>query len=102
MNLLACLGLTWIIKDSYIFHKQREWLKSKGNWIDKLLSCSMCVGFWVGVILSLFQFYFLKDSTDIYYYPFASSAFCWFFDSLLEVIQENWVKLKTERESKKN
>lgn len=100
MNLLACLGLVWIIKDSYIFHKQREWLKSKSEKLKKLLSCGMCLGFWVGLALSLFQFFYLKDDTNIFYYPLASSAFCWFFDSLLEMIQEIWVKLKFERESK--
>ena len=58
----------------------------------------MCLGFWVGVLLSLFQFHFLKDDSNIYYYPLASSAFCFFTDVLMDMMQEAWVKLKTERE----
>ncbi len=98
MNLMACMGLVWILKDSYILDKPRKYLKSKAKWLDKLLSCSMCLGFWVGVLLSLFQFFILKDSSNIYYYPLASSAFCFFVDVLMDVMQETWVKLKTERE----
>lgn len=99
MNLLACVGLMWILKDSYILNRPRKYLKSKAKWLDKLLSCSMCLGFWVGVLLSVFQFYVLKDPTNIYYYPLASSAFCFFTDVLMDVMQEVWVRLKTERES---
>ena len=98
MKLLACIGLMWIIKDSYIFHSQREWLKSKSEKLNKLLSCGMCIGFWVGVLLSIFEFYFLNFKENIFLNPFASSAFCWFFDSVLDMIQEQYVKLKTERE----
>jgi len=102
MNLLACLGLVWIIKDSHIFSTPREWLKSKSQKLNSLLSCGMCLGFWVGLGLSLFEYYNLDKSDNLYYYPFAVSAFCWFFDSLLNVIQEQYVKLKTERESKES
>lgn len=97
MNLLACLGLVWIIKDSYILEVPRDWLKSKSAKLDKLLSCGMCLGFWVGIALSFFEFFYLKTQEDIFYYPLAVSAFCWFFDSLLDLIQENNYKLRKNR-----
>ena len=75
----------------------KEYLKSKAKWLDKLLSCSMCLGFWAGVLLSIFQFFILKDSDNIYYYPFAVSAFCFLVDVFMDLMQEVWVKLKTER-----
>lgn len=97
MNLLACLGLVWIIKDSYILQAPRDWIKSKSKKLDKLLSCGMCLGFWVGLALSLFEFFYLKNQENIFYYPLAVSAFCWFFDSLLDLIQENNYKLRKNR-----
>jgi hypothetical protein len=98
MNFLACLGLVWIIKDSYIFKKPRDFLKSKSNWVKELLSCSQCLGFWVGVGLSFIEFKFKGFSYELYFIPFAVSAFCWFFDSLLDMIQETWVYYKNIRE----
>lgn len=88
IKFLACIGLVWIIKDSFIFCAPREYLKSKSKYLKRLLSCSMCLGFWVGVLLSLLVYldsYCL--SLNLIYYPFSVSAFCWFFDSLLDLIQ---------------
>jgi len=89
MNLtiyLASLGLVWIIKDSYIFSIPREFLKSKSKHLNEFLSCSLCLGFWLGLF-----FCFLNNSEEInhnyIYYPLSVSAFCWFIDSLLDLIQ---------------
>lgn len=88
MNLLCCLGLVWILKDSLILEKPRSFLKSKSKSLNNLLSCSMCLGVWVGLALAFFEFYFAgKTFNELFYYPFAVSAFCWFFDSLMEMIQ---------------
>ena len=88
IKFLACIGLVWILKDSYIFHAPREYLKSKSKYLERLLSCSMCLGFWVGVLLS-FLLYLDSNflSLNLIYYPFSVSAFCWFIDSLLDLIQ---------------
>ena len=97
MKLLACLGIVWIIKDSKIFSKPREYLKSKADWLKNLLSCSMCLGFWVGVLLALYEYTTtLHINPDYIFYPFAISAFCWFFDCLLDLIQVAWVVIKNK------
>lgn len=101
MNLLACIGLVWILKDSYILERPRNWIKSKSASLSKLFSCGMCLGFWVGVSLSLFEYYALNNKENIFFNPLAVSAFCWFFDSLLDLIQENNYKLRKERENNK-
>lgn len=100
MNLIACLGLVWILKDSYIFKKPRDRVKSQSIFLSELLSCSLCLGFWAGVLLSFFEYFYLGIKDNIFYNPLASAAFCWFFDSVLDMIQEQYVKLKTEREKK--
>ena len=98
MSLIACLGIVWIIKDSYIFQSPRNKLKSHSLFFKELLSCSLCIGFWVGVLLSCFEYFYLGVKDNIFYNPFASAAFCWFFDSILDMVQEQYVKLKSERE----
>ena len=100
IKLLSCLGLVWIIKDSYILAVPRNFLKSKSKHIKEFLSCSLCIGFWVGLLLGLFEYKFNNSlKIDYFFYPTAIAAFCWFFDSLLDLIQERWVSLKN---SKKN
>jgi len=98
MNLLACLGIVWIIKDSYIFSRPREYLKSKSKHLKEFLSCSLCLGFWVGLASSYLE-YLHQGFFSFYliYYPFATSAFCWFFDSLLDLIQQSWFLLKNKK-----
>lgn len=95
MEFLFCIAIVWIIKDSFIFLKPRNYLKSKSIYLKELLSCSLCLGFWVGLLVSILEFLFNDNRTlNLLYIPFASSALCWFFDSLLDLIQECWVYLK--------
>jgi len=51
---LAIVGLTTIITQSKLFASIRRVLESRTG--SKFLYCPMCVGFWVGLVLSLFQF----------------------------------------------
>lgn len=102
MKLLACLGLVWIIKDSYILSVPRNYLKSKSKHIREFLSCSLCLGFWVGLALAFFEYSYTNIFLfEYYFYPLSVSAFCWFFDSLLDLIQELWVYYKNIREKEK-
>lgn len=89
IQLLASIGLVWIIKDSHIFLKPRTYLKSKSHFLNLLLSCSMCLGFWVGLLVVVFDYINLNILHPKYIlYPFAFSAFCFISDSLLDLIQE--------------
>lgn len=49
---IASVGLTLIIKDGEIFRVPREWIKSKCNFLKKLLSCAQCLGFWCGLAVA--------------------------------------------------
>lgn len=57
--LLAAIGLTFILKYSFILKVPREWLKGKGVYFKELLSCSQCLGFWCGLGI-----YFLAGITE--------------------------------------
>jgi len=50
---LACLGMTQIVVHGKIFEK----IRPTEGWLGLLFSCSMCVGFWVGLIMYGISFY---------------------------------------------
>jgi hypothetical protein len=101
MYWLAAIGIVWIIKDSYILKKPRDFLKRKSKTLSELLSCSQCLGFWVGVTFAIYFSYQNGFHEIILLYPFAVSAFCWIFDSLLDMIQEASVFFENKRKNNK-
>ncbi len=97
MILLSCIGIVWIIKDSYIFARPRNFLSSKSDLLKELLSCSLCLGFWCGLVIGLINLWIGESiSLKLLLLPLSSAAFCWFSDSLLDLIQESIVSLKNK------
>tara|TARA_Y100000361_G_scaffold153900_4_gene177174 strand:- start:9863 stop:10153 length:291 start_codon:yes stop_codon:yes gene_type:complete len=96
MEILASLGLMWILKHGSILSLPREYIKSISNTMKNLLECSMCLGFWCGVVFLLINFKVSGFNIELIYLPFASSAVCWFFDSLLDLIQESSVSISSK------
>lgn len=84
IEVLACIGLHWIIKYGTILNKPRDLLK-KVNILNELLQCSLCLGFWCGVIISLL--------TGNLLLPFASACACWFVDNINNTLQSVEIKL---------
>lgn len=99
MHYIGCLGIVWILKDSYILMAPRNYLKSKSKYFKELLSCSLCLGFWCGLFYSSIDYYFNQNLLSFIFNPFAISGFCWFFDSLLDLIQELTFSYKNKREN---
>ena len=75
----------------------RNYLKSKSKFLNELLSCSLCLGFWFGLFYSIFIYFLNRDILHLIITPFAVSAFCWLTDSLLDLIQELTVFYKNKR-----
>jgi len=91
--LIACLGLCWILMygEIFIVRIPRDFLKSN-TYMNKLFTCSLCLGFWCGVAVSIFFYKTSPSSLEVsqlFLLPICSSAVCWFFDSLLDLIQES-------------
>lgn len=84
--LLACAGLTNILKYGDIFNKVRC-LLFKLSFFKKLFQCSMCLGFWVGVAVGSFLYYLENDLLYVLL-PFASSAISQLFDYLLGYLDQ--------------
>lgn len=85
-----------------VFNAPRK-LFCKFGIIRKLLSCSLCLGFWVGLALASAKYYSDGNLVELIYIPFASASVNWLFDSLLDFLQINTIdiSLKAENKNKK-
>lgn len=80
--LLAGFGLTNIIVNGTILNSIRDWLFKKSNFLKSLLICSLCVGFWSGVYISLVASIVTFGSPLFYFLtvPFACSGVSWILE----------------------
>ena len=76
---LACVGITIIITQSSIFEKPREVFSNMGDFFDELIHCPMCMGFWVGIFLSLLY------GKDIVIVAPTSSLLSWIIFSIINL-----------------
>ena len=68
LDVISCVGLTMIITQSYIFKPIREYFKEAKH-LYKLLNCTMCMGFWVGVLMfQSFQYALVSSISSYTYY----------------------------------
>lgn len=91
MELLACVGLTFILKYGSILNWPRDIL-CKLEFFKELFKCSLCIGFWSGVCV-----YMIEQQNVLL--PFASAATCWAADSVVAILQ--WWEIKLEKELKR-
>jgi hypothetical protein len=82
---LSCVGLTFILKYGTILKWFRAFLFNIKA-VEKLFKCSLCLGFWSGLLHSIIM-YQIKWDNIYFLLPLASSSLCWFIDSLLRSIQ---------------
>jgi len=55
--ILICYGMTMILVYGSIFNL----IRPKEGFFGKLFKCTMCTGFWVGIIVNLLMFLINKD-----------------------------------------
>lgn len=84
IEIISCIGLHWILKYGTILNIPRKMI-CKFEFIDDLFKCSLCLGFWVGLLG-------VCISGNVYL-PFASAAACWFADNVNNTIQSIEIKL---------
>lgn len=89
LELLSCVGLHWILKYGTILNVPRKFV-CRLKILDKLFKCSLCLGFWCGVLISCVL------NLNILIYSLASAGCCWFLDNLNNIIQSVEIKLDNE------
>lgn len=77
----------WVLRYGSILNKPRSFISNKSKIFKELLNCSLCLGFWCGVLHSVLLYYLNTEITICLLLPFSCCASCWFFDSLLDLIQ---------------
>lgn len=80
IDLLACVGLHWILKYGTILNRPRA-LLCKVELLSELLKCSLCLGFWCGLAIGGWKL------------ALASAACCWFVDNINNTLQSVEIKL---------
>ena len=89
IELLACVGLHWILKYGTILNFPRKWVY-KVPFFKELFKCSLCLGFWCGLGVAIY------NSRDLILYPLASAGVCWLLDCVINVLQSVEIKLDNE------
>jgi hypothetical protein len=85
--LVSCIGLTFLLKYAKILKHYRDHWTSQDEFFKDLFGCSLCLGFWVGMIH--IPFISLCDGSDLklLLLPAVSAATSWFADGVLQMIQ---------------
>lgn len=84
LELISCIGLHWILKYGTILNSVRSYL-TRIEIIKKLFKCSLCLGFWCGVVIGSY--------TNNLLLPLASAGVCWFVDNVNNTLQSIEIKL---------
>ena len=84
IEILACIGLHWIFKYGTILNVPRD-LLCRVQILHELFKCSLCLGFWSGVIIGIY--------TNNILLPLASAGACWFADNINNTLQSVEIKL---------
>jgi cobalamin biosynthesis protein CobD/CbiB len=89
---VAGIGMTFILKYSYILRHPRNWVSSLCEATKEFTNCCMCMGFWVGFFLKLCSLLItngINTLHDVYVcvlLGFIVSITSFFGDILLEVM----------------
>lgn len=51
-NILATYGIAYLISQSALLEKTREYLASKHRLIGELLYCPICLSYWIALIMT--------------------------------------------------
>ena len=87
VDLLGAVGLTAIL----MYGKPTEPIRklAKVVRLEGLFKCALCLGFWTGVA---YEIVFWEWASGWWIFPFASAAFCWICDALVNSLRETYIK----------
>jgi len=78
--IFGCAGLTTILVSSDIVEPVRDFISEKSTFLGKMINCSMCLGFWVGLAAS-----FYSDINPLWGASI-SSLFSWSISNIVEAV----------------
>ena len=95
--LLAAFGCTLILMYGEILSLLgiRQFIE-KYNFFKKLLKCSMCTGWWVGLVIAVIYI----PLVSILPFAFASAGICFVLERVVILIDDHIIKLNAEKVDK--
>lgn len=53
INILTTYGIAYLLTESFLLEKPRNYIAKKGgNYIGNMVYCSICLSYWIGLILT--------------------------------------------------
>jgi len=96
ISIASCVGLTLILKYGKPTKSIRDYFKNK---VEGLFECSLCLGFWAGIIHCILLLLLLAPSVWLIMLPFASAALSWLADTIILGIEMIEIYLKEKIKS---
>ncbi len=84
--ILASIGLTFLLKYGTVLRFFRNFLTSRSKHLTELFACSLCLGFWSGVLLTPIAIIKLGVVYGLLT-PLVSAACSWCIDTILQCFQ---------------
>jgi len=84
--ILASVGLTLILKYGTVLRFLRNFLTSRSKKLTELFTCSLCLGYWAGVLLMPLAIIKLGFCYGLLL-PLVSAACSWCIDTILQCFQ---------------
>lgn len=85
--IIASIGMCFIMKYGSLLEPFRNKTIQWFSCLEKLYKCCLCMGFWAGVITTPLLY---KTQEwywwELLFYPFVTSAICWYADSIISLI----------------
>jgi len=101
LSLLPVLGLlghylTFLVGFSKITKRPRVWLKSKSHFLNEMMSCSFCLGTWIGILfIAPISFLFIPFVTfflgafQYLFYISVCSLLSYYLDLLSQLLEKS-------------
>jgi hypothetical protein len=97
IDLLACVGLMFIVKYGTILNGYRKVVMNLHSKLEELHKCSLCLGFWSGVIIACIEWWLIHNNDKhLILLPLASAGVCWIADNINNLIQSHEIKIDRE------
>lgn len=97
--LLSCFGMTLILVHGKIMDIPRDFLSNKFVFFKKLIHCSMCTGWWVGLFFAFI--WTLHITFPVFFYfvtiPFASSGISFLLERIAIFIDDRIIEDSEEQ-----
>jgi hypothetical protein len=83
---VSSLGLVCLLKYGSILARPRTFLSARSPVLAELFSCSLCLGFWAGIGVATFIYYFTPNwNNNFFLFPLFSAVTCWSGDSIIGI-----------------